>query len=143
VQRTLAPIGEKWIVLIARNAANGVSRFDDFRRHIGMSDAVLSDCDAILSHLERPGGDLQLGKGRPRHRARGLTTHVCDWEPCSAIGWGRSDEATPRSTDNNTGVSPAGRPSASAAVRADQPQSSSPGDRRPAPTRLIEPRPHG
>jgi hypothetical protein len=53
------PIGEKWIVLIARDAANGVSRFDDFRRHIGMSDAVLSDCDAILSHREASGRTAQ------------------------------------------------------------------------------------
>jgi hypothetical protein len=63
VQRTLAPIGEKWIVLIARDAANGVSRFDDFRRHIGMSDAVLSD--AILSHLEASGRRPPAGKRSP------------------------------------------------------------------------------
>ncbi|WP_189310489.1 winged helix-turn-helix transcriptional regulator [Streptomyces brasiliensis] len=43
VQRTLDVVGEKWTLLILRDAANGVSRFDDFRRHIGLSEAVLSD----------------------------------------------------------------------------------------------------
>lgn len=43
VQRALDVVGEKWTLLIVRDAANGVSRFDEFRRHMGMSDAVLSD----------------------------------------------------------------------------------------------------
>jgi DNA-binding HxlR family transcriptional regulator len=43
VQRTLDVVGEKWTLLIVRDAANGVRRFDDFRRHIGLSEAVLSD----------------------------------------------------------------------------------------------------
>ena len=43
IQRTLAVLGEKWTILLIRDAANGVHRFDDFRRHIGLSEAVLSD----------------------------------------------------------------------------------------------------
>ncbi len=43
VQRTLAVIGEKWTMLLIRDCANGVHRFDDFRRHVGLSEAVLSD----------------------------------------------------------------------------------------------------
>ncbi|SDK21253.1 winged helix-turn-helix transcriptional regulator [Streptomyces indicus] len=43
VQRTLELVGEKWTLLVVRDAANGVRRFDDFRRHIGLSEAVLSD----------------------------------------------------------------------------------------------------
>ena len=43
VQRTLALIGEKWTMLIIRDAANGVHRFEDFRRHVGLSEAVLAD----------------------------------------------------------------------------------------------------
>ncbi|MFE1885166.1 winged helix-turn-helix transcriptional regulator [Streptomyces diastatochromogenes] len=43
VQHTLDLVGEKWTLLILRDAANGVRRFDDFRRHIGLSEAVLSD----------------------------------------------------------------------------------------------------
>lgn len=43
VQRTLALVGEKWSLLIVREAINGVRRFDDFRDHLGVSEAVLSD----------------------------------------------------------------------------------------------------
>lgn len=43
VQRTLAVIGEKWTMLLIRDAANGVHRFDDFHRHVGLSEAVLAD----------------------------------------------------------------------------------------------------
>ncbi|MFI5967211.1 winged helix-turn-helix transcriptional regulator [Streptomyces asoensis] len=43
VQRTLDVVGEKWTLLILRDAMNGVRRFDDFHRHIGLSEAVLSD----------------------------------------------------------------------------------------------------
>lgn len=43
VQRTLDTVGEKWTLLILRDAANGVRRFDDFRRHVGLSEAVLAD----------------------------------------------------------------------------------------------------
>ncbi|MFE9996990.1 winged helix-turn-helix transcriptional regulator [Streptomyces avermitilis] len=43
VQRTLDLVGEKWTLLILRDAFNGVRRFDDFRRHMGLSEAVLAD----------------------------------------------------------------------------------------------------
>ncbi|NUR02585.1 MAG: helix-turn-helix transcriptional regulator [Streptomyces sp.] len=43
VQRSLNLIGEKWSLLLLRDAFNGVRRFDDFRRHVGLSEAVLSD----------------------------------------------------------------------------------------------------
>ena len=43
VQRALDVVGEKWTLLILRDAANGVRRFDDFHRHIGLSEAVLSN----------------------------------------------------------------------------------------------------
>jgi DNA-binding HxlR family transcriptional regulator len=43
VQRTLGLIGEKWSLLVLRDAMNGVRRFDDFRRHMGVSEAILAD----------------------------------------------------------------------------------------------------
>jgi DNA-binding HxlR family transcriptional regulator len=43
IHRTMGVIGEKWTILLIRDAANGVRRFDDFRRHVGLSEAVLSD----------------------------------------------------------------------------------------------------
>ena len=43
VRRTLDLIGEKWSMLVLRDAMNGVRRFDDFRRHVGLSESVLAD----------------------------------------------------------------------------------------------------
>ncbi|WP_399416775.1 winged helix-turn-helix transcriptional regulator [Streptomyces sp. WAC00469] len=43
VQRTPNLVGEKWSLLLVRDAMNGVRSFDDFRRHIGLSEAVLAD----------------------------------------------------------------------------------------------------
>ncbi|WP_215452166.1 MULTISPECIES: helix-turn-helix domain-containing protein [unclassified Streptomyces] len=43
VHRTLDLVGEKWSLLLLRDAMNGVRRFDDFRRHVGLSEAVLAD----------------------------------------------------------------------------------------------------
>jgi DNA-binding HxlR family transcriptional regulator len=43
IQRTLGVVGEKWTLLIIRDAMNGVRRFDDFRRHVGLSEPVLAD----------------------------------------------------------------------------------------------------
>ena len=43
IQRALEVVGEKWTLLIIRDAMNGVRRFDDFRRHVGLSDPVLAD----------------------------------------------------------------------------------------------------
>jgi DNA-binding HxlR family transcriptional regulator len=42
IQRTLSVIGDKWTLLIVRDAANGVRRFDDFHRHVGLSEPVLA-----------------------------------------------------------------------------------------------------
>lgn len=43
VRRALDVVGEKWSLLILRDAFNGVRRYDDFRRHLGLSEAVLAD----------------------------------------------------------------------------------------------------
>lgn len=43
IQRTLDLVGEKWSLLVLRDAMNGVRRFDDFRRHVGLSESVLAD----------------------------------------------------------------------------------------------------
>ncbi|MFB7333617.1 helix-turn-helix transcriptional regulator [Streptomyces adustus] len=43
LQRTLDLVGEKWSLLVVRDAMNGVRRFDDFRRHVGLSESVLAD----------------------------------------------------------------------------------------------------
>lgn len=43
IQKTLDVIGEKWTMLILREAFNGVRRFDQIRDHVGVSDPMLSD----------------------------------------------------------------------------------------------------
>lgn len=43
VGAALSVLGEKWTLLIVRDALNGVRRFDDFKRHMGLSEAVLAD----------------------------------------------------------------------------------------------------
>jgi len=43
IQRSLDIIGEKWTILVLREAFNGVRRFDQIRDHIGVSDSVLTD----------------------------------------------------------------------------------------------------
>jgi DNA-binding HxlR family transcriptional regulator len=90
IHRTLALIGEKWTMLVIRDAANGVRRFDDFRRHIGLSEAVLSD---RLKHLVSRGiletREYQEPGQRRRHEYR-LTAKGWDLFPIliSLMQWG-------------------------------------------------------
>jgi DNA-binding HxlR family transcriptional regulator len=48
IARTLAIIGERWSLLIVRDAFNGVRRFDDFLESLGIARNILSD---RLQHL--------------------------------------------------------------------------------------------
>lgn len=41
--RALAVIGERWTLLIVRDAFHGLTRFDDFRRSLGLATNVLSN----------------------------------------------------------------------------------------------------
>lgn len=43
IRRTLDVIGEKWTMVVLREVFNGVRRFDQMRRHTGISEPVLSD----------------------------------------------------------------------------------------------------
>jgi DNA-binding HxlR family transcriptional regulator len=43
VRRALDVIGDRWSLLLLRDAMNGVHRFDAFHRHVGLSEAVLAD----------------------------------------------------------------------------------------------------
>ncbi|MFD6285431.1 winged helix-turn-helix transcriptional regulator [Streptomyces sp. NPDC060205] len=97
VQRTLDVIGEKWSLLVLRDAMNGVRRFDDFRRHIGLSDAVLAD---RLRKLVAAGvldtRPYQESGRRTRHEYR-LTEKGWDlWPVMLALkGWGDRYTADP------------------------------------------------
>ncbi len=60
VARTLEVVGERWTLLIVRDALYGVRRFSDFRSHLDIPKAVLSDRlnglvdDGILDRLPDP-----------------------------------------------------------------------------------------
>lgn len=43
VARTLELIGDRWTLLVVRDAFLGVKRFDDFQAHLGVSRNVLAD----------------------------------------------------------------------------------------------------
>ena len=70
-------LGEKWTLLIVRDALNGVRRFDDFRAHLGVSDAVLAD---RLRKLV----DAGILERQPYQEAGRRTRH--EYRP-TAMGW--------------------------------------------------------
>lgn len=43
IARTLEIVGERWTMLILRDAFSGVTRFSDFRDHLGVPRAVLTE----------------------------------------------------------------------------------------------------
>ena len=43
IARTLGLLGDRWTLLVIREALNGVRRFDDFRRHLGIARNVLTE----------------------------------------------------------------------------------------------------
>lgn len=43
IQRTLDVIGEKWTMIVLREVFNGVRRFEQMRRHTGISEPILSN----------------------------------------------------------------------------------------------------
>lgn len=100
VQRTLDVVGEKWTMLILRDAVNGVRRFDDFHRHIGLSEAVLSD---RLRKLTSAGILKTVPYQEPGSRARNeyrLTRKGWDlWPALMALGqWGETHLLDPEDT---------------------------------------------
>lgn len=97
VQRTLDLVGEKWTLLVLRDAFNGVRRFDDFHRHVGLSEAVLA---GRLRKLVEAGilasVPYQEQGSRTRHEYR-LTSKGKDlWPVLVALRqWGEAHVANP------------------------------------------------
>lgn len=52
IARTLALVGDRWTLLLLRDIANGVGRFDELAGHLGISRNVLSH---RLAHLAETG----------------------------------------------------------------------------------------
>ncbi len=68
IARSLEIVGERWTLLIVRDAFYGVRRFSDFHSHLGIPKAVLADRLAFLVEqrvLTKETGEYQLtGKGK-------------------------------------------------------------------------------
>ncbi|HEY4463010.1 MAG TPA: helix-turn-helix domain-containing protein [Streptosporangiaceae bacterium] len=89
VARAAGVLGDRWTLLILRNANLGTTRFDDFRSELGIADNVLS---ARLARLVEAGLLTRLPyrtTGRTRHEYR-LTTAGADMLPVlhALAGWG-------------------------------------------------------
>jgi DNA-binding HxlR family transcriptional regulator len=67
IAATLGLIGEKWTLLVLRDAFNGVRRFDDLHRRIGAPRQVLS---ARLTHLVEAGILRRVPYREPGQRQR-------------------------------------------------------------------------
>ncbi|XVV06987.1 winged helix-turn-helix transcriptional regulator [Actinosynnema sp. CA-248983] len=98
IARTLEVVGERWTLLIVRDAARGVTRFDGFLARLPIARNVLSDRLATLvKHgvLDR----VQYQDRPPRHEYR-LTAKGRELVPVllSLMAWGDrhlGDEAGP------------------------------------------------
>jgi DNA-binding HxlR family transcriptional regulator len=92
--RTLETIGERWTLLIVRDAFYGVRRFSDFQAHLDVPRAVLSDRLAGLV-----AGDILERRPDPQHAGRHLyelTEAGRDLWPAvySLIMWGNRHRRT-------------------------------------------------
>src|SRR5689334_6277896 len=88
IARTLSVIGDRWTMLVLRDAFLGVRRFEDFQNDLGLSRHLLTDRLATLvDHgiLER----RPYSEHPPRHEYR-LTPKGIDLYPViiSIAGWG-------------------------------------------------------
>jgi DNA-binding HxlR family transcriptional regulator len=92
--RSLELVGERWTLLILRDAFLGVRRFSDFQAHLDISKAVLS---ARLDALVRDGLMTRTEDGHPAYE---LTEDGLDlWPVLYALGqWGdrRTTPGRPR-----------------------------------------------
>jgi DNA-binding HxlR family transcriptional regulator len=120
IARSLEVIGERWTLLIVRDAFYGVSRFSDFRDHLAIPRAVLTDRLALLAEhgiLER----AAASSGRDEYA---LTAKGRELWPVirSLVAWGNEhylpDGRRRQFTHAGCGgaVDPAGRCEACAAV---------------------------
>lgn len=79
IARTLEVIGERWTILIIRDAFNGIRRFEDFQRSLGIARNVLS---ARLQRLVNEGIlEKRLYEERPRRYEYRLTEKGKDLFP--------------------------------------------------------------
>ena|ERR1700758_4406173 len=88
IARSLEVIGDRWTLLIVRDALRGVRRFEDFRAALGIAHNVLSD---RLSRLTEAGVlERHLYQHRPDRYEYRLTSQGLDLWPVvmSLLLWG-------------------------------------------------------
>ena len=88
IARSLEVVGERWSLLIVRDAFLGVSRFSDFQRSLGIARNVLTQ---RLAHLVEEGvfehredGAYVLTAQGPRARPRAAPAHEVGRPPLRA-----------------------------------------------------------
>jgi DNA-binding HxlR family transcriptional regulator len=94
--RALEVVGERWALLIIRDAFYGVQRFNDFQAHLDIPKAVLSQ---RLAHLVEEG--IMQREPDPTHAGRHLyqLTHAGQdlWPAVHALlSWGSEHRSTNR-----------------------------------------------
>ncbi|WP_369148759.1 winged helix-turn-helix transcriptional regulator [Streptomyces sp. R44] len=97
VRRALDVVGEKWSLLILREAFNGVRRYDEFRQHLGLSEAVLADRlrKLVAAGVLRSEPYREPGT-RTRHEYRLTPKGVDLWPVLLALKqWGDTHAAEP------------------------------------------------
>ena len=96
VARTLAVVGDRWTLLILRDAFLGVRRFDEFQERLGLSRALLTDRLRTLVD----GGLLErrVYQERPERHEYRLTPAGLDFYPVllSIADWGNRHRADAR-----------------------------------------------
>ncbi len=111
IARTITAIGDRWSLLVLREAAMGTTRFSEFRQRLGIASDVLTDRLQALVEvgaLERVAYQEEGSRTRTEYR---LTDAGRDFQVVlSALGgWGR--EHLPSETYSDTQYrDPAGRP---------------------------------
>jgi DNA-binding HxlR family transcriptional regulator len=93
IARTLEIVGERWTLLVVRDAFYGVRRFSDFRAHLGIPKAVLSERLSLLVDegvLSKAAGS----SGRDEYvlTAKGRRLWPTIW---SLAGWGNDNYVPP------------------------------------------------
>lgn len=88
IARTLEVIGDRWTLLVLRDAFRGIRRFDDFRRDLGIARPVLADrLRRLVDHgvLEK-----QLYQEHPPRYEYRLTPMGVDLSPAlvALMRWG-------------------------------------------------------
>ncbi|NLR96089.1 helix-turn-helix transcriptional regulator [Rhizobium sp. P38BS-XIX] len=105
--RSLESVGDWWSILILRDAFQGLSKFDEFQKNLGIAPNILT---RRLKHLTEEGlFDRRLYNERPPRYEYVLTTKGRDFFPVlmALFTWGNqhmpAEEVAMRLADVNTG----------------------------------------